>query len=108
MPNLQRCCFKRSGTSIFHRPPPIDLSQARQAALALDIDLDDDEAVAESALRPTFAIGGSGGYELVGNEERRTPSPPRVGVTAQDLREQRERGRNELTEEDEDAWDRLG
>ena len=91
----------RSGHSLFNPPKPIDLTQA--GALDLDLDLDDEEAQAERNLSRTLVgsrpgAGISGGYERLATEE-----PPRrplaVGNNA---------GRDALTEEDEEAWDRLG
>lgn len=41
----------RSGHSLFNPPKPMDLSQARSASMAMDLDIDDEEAIAERALR---------------------------------------------------------
>ncbi|KZT55429.1 hypothetical protein CALCODRAFT_484801 [Calocera cornea HHB12733] len=57
--------LRKSGRSIFARPTPIDLSQARRAGYALDIDLyDEDAQLAEEepeAARPLFPGYGAGG-----------------------------------------------
>lgn len=103
----------RSGHSVFNPPKPIDLSQARTASLALDLDLDlsDDEAVAERQLeggaRRTLAGGGgrSGAYQPIFTDEvdadaeqpERRPQAPANNA-----------GRDRLNEEDEDLWDRVG
>lgn len=39
-----------SGHSLFNPPRPMDLSQARSASMALDLDIDDEEVIAERAL----------------------------------------------------------
>lgn len=116
----------RSGHSIFNPPKPIDLSQARPSALDMDLDFSDDEVAAERNLaqnsilplhsgqggRRTLAGGRGGRYEGVyadephrdssrgssaDREERRVPLAVRPG-----------QGREDLTEEDQEAWDRLG
>lgn len=102
----------RSGHSIFNPPKPIDLSQARTASLALDLDLDlsDEEAVAERQLdggsRRTLAgRGRTGGYQPIFTDEveaeaeqpERRPQAPANGA-----------GRERLTEDEEDLWDRVG
>lgn len=102
----------RSGHSVFNPPKPIDLSQARTASLALDLDLDlsDEEAVAERHLeggsRRTLAgRGRTGGYqpiftdEVEGDDVERERRPQAPAKNA---------GRDRLAEEDEDLWDRVG
>ncbi|KAL7417545.1 hypothetical protein BDY24DRAFT_368046 [Mrakia frigida] len=112
--------MRRSGTSIFHRPPPIDLSSAREAAFALDIDLEDDEAVAQHQLQTNLRSGsstggatnsgrgGAGGsnalYTRVDAGEEMDAQPPRRGVGPVGG----DRGRENLNAEDEEMWDRLG
>jgi hypothetical protein len=91
-------------------PKPIDLSQARTASLALDLDLDlsDEEAVAERQLarNPRSLVGsrsgGTGGYEpIFSDEQEDVPrrEPVNVGNNA---------GRENLNETDEEMWDRIG
>ena len=119
----------RSGHSLLNPPKPIDLSNARTASLALnlDLDLDDEEAVAERHLagegrRTLVGRSGRSGYEpifqddeeaeigIAGEEISRTSSaaerrksgdrrPPVVGG---------QKGREGLGDDDEDMWDRLG
>ncbi|RXK40700.1 hypothetical protein M231_01952 [Tremella mesenterica] len=92
--------LRRSGHSLFNPPKPIDLSQAAQASLALDLDLDDDEAQAERQLRRTLVGAGSRrGYEPLSSDA----TEPRRGVGVGN-----NAGRENLSEEDADAWDRLG
>jgi hypothetical protein len=95
----------------------MDLSQARTASLALDLDLDldDEEAVAERHLgRRTLAgRGGAGGvtgrYEAVPifedevDEEEEEQEAPRRSLSVRP-----NQGREGLSAEDEDTWDRLG
>ncbi|KAJ9110357.1 hypothetical protein QFC20_002954 [Naganishia adeliensis] len=66
--------LRRSGHSLFHPPRPIDLSQARSAAfdLDLDLDLDDDEALAAHHIRNE---GSAGGYQ----ELSTTATPAAIG-----------------------------
>lgn len=102
----------RSGHSIFNPPKPIDLSQARTASLALDLDLDlsDEEAVAERQMeggsRRTLAgRGRTGDYQPIFTDEvdaeaqepERRPQAPANNA-----------GRDRLNEADEDLWDRVG
>lgn len=98
----------RSGTSVFHRPPPIDLSSAREAAFALDIDLDDDEAVAANQLRINLRsqsnVGDNNNASYSRVSESAEMEPPRRGVGPVGG----DRGRENLDEEDEAMWDRLG
>lgn len=124
---------RRSGHSLLNPPKPIDLSQARTASLALDLDLDmdDEEAVAERQLasgRPLASrewsvgvpgssgrrtlLGGGGrrGYELIFSDD--PERGPGQGQRREDVRKPLEvrdnAGREGLTADDEDAWDRLG
>lgn len=91
-----------TGTSIFSRPPPIDLSQAREAALQLDLDLEDDEAIAAHHLTSNATRSGTGGrgYDLVREQD---DEPPRRGVGPVGG----DRGRENLSADDEDQWDRM-
>ncbi|GMK54192.1 hypothetical protein CspeluHIS016_0107780 [Cutaneotrichosporon spelunceum] len=50
--------LRRSGHSLFNPPRPMDLSQARSASMGMDFDVDDEEAVAEHALRSGHFGGG--------------------------------------------------
>ncbi|KAI9633386.1 uncharacterized protein MKK02DRAFT_18347 [Dioszegia hungarica] len=118
--------LRRSGHSIFNPPKPIDLSQARPDALDMDLDFSDEEAAAERTLDSRSApilplhsngrrtLAGGGRYEpLYADEPDRDrgsrgssgdrEQPARQGVTVRPGQ-----GREELTEEDQDAWDRLG
>lgn len=118
---LHRVHTHRSGHSLLNPPKPIDLSQARAASLALnlDLDLDDEEAVAERQLasapapgesgpgsRRTVAGGGgrtgngNGSYEPLFSDE---VEEPRTGTGVRN-----NQGRENLSAEDEEAWDRLG
>ncbi|OCF33096.1 hypothetical protein I317_01896 [Kwoniella heveanensis CBS 569] len=114
--------LRRSGHSILNPPKPIDLSQAGAASLALDLDMDleneggngyrDEEVAAERQLGRTGAgagigIGlglntgagaGSGRYTRVPDEERDL----RTGTNVKN-----NQGRENLTTEDEEMWDRL-
>jgi len=89
-------------------PKPIDLSQARTASLALDLDLDlsDDEAVAERQLqggsRRTLAGRGAGGYQPIFTDEVEEETERRPVAPANMA------GRDTLAEDDEDLWDRVG
>ncbi len=118
--------MSRSGHSLLHAPKPIDLSQARAAAFDLDLDLDDDEALAEHHLnsRPIGASAELGQavssrtyfdaadelenadvgrmsaavvdrQAVIGNDR----SKGQVGYNA---------GRENLTEDQEAQWDRMG
>ncbi|CDZ96752.1 wsc domain-containing protein [Phaffia rhodozyma] len=90
--------MRRSGTSLLTNPTPIDLSSARQAAYALDLDLEDEEAGRLITGARAGSVGGDGaGYVPVQAE------PPRRGVGPVGG----DRGRDGLTEDDEDMWDRL-
>lgn len=89
-------------------PKPIDLSQARTASLALDLDLDlsDDEAVAERQLqggsRRTLAGRGAGGYQPIFTDEVEDEGQRRPVAPANNA------GRDGLSQDDEDLWDRVG
>jgi len=90
-------------------PKPIDLSQARTASLALDLDLDlsDDEAVAERQLsggsRRTLAgRGRNGAYQPIFTDEVEEEGERRPQAPANSA------GRHTLRDEDEDLWDRVG
>jgi hypothetical protein len=105
----------RSGQSLLHAPKPIDLSQARAAAFDLDLNLDDDEALAEHHLnnRDSAAelgqASGSRTYfdaaDEMGNAVERQAvigndrSKGQVGYAA---------GRENLSADDEAQWDRMG
>ena len=102
----------RSGHSLLNPPKPIDLSQARTASLALDLDLDlsDEEAVAERQLarNPRSLVGtrsgssGGGGYEpIFSDEQEEQPrrEPIKIANNA---------GREDLSATDEEMWDRIG
>jgi hypothetical protein len=94
---------------VLNPPKPIDLSQARTASLALDLDLDlsDDEAVAERQLeggsRRTLAgRGRNGTYQPIFTDEVEEDPERRPKAPANNA------GRDTLGEEDEDMWDRVG
>ncbi|KAK4686838.1 hypothetical protein P7C73_g3280, partial [Tremellales sp. Uapishka_1] len=98
--------LRRSGHSLLSPPKPIDLSQARTASLALDLDLDleDEEAVAERHLENASGrrtLAGSGRYEPIFSDEAE-------GQFRKPLDLRPDQGRQGLTEEDEESWDRLG
>ncbi|KAI5455138.1 hypothetical protein NCC49_002409 [Naganishia albida] len=119
--------LRRSGHSLFHPPRPIDLSQARSAAFDLDLDLDDDEALAAHHIR----TDGAGGYQElstaapgggIGNgkagraffdasealEAGPVPESQRQGVFGTGPGQVRyEQGKQALTADDEEQWDRL-
>ena len=113
--------FDRSGHSLLNPPRPIDLSNARTASLALDLDLDmsDDEAVAERHLAGgsrTRTLVGRGRYEALFQDEEATVEGDgergggggRAGGTRRPLDVGGDRGREGLNEDDEEMWDRLG
>jgi len=113
--------LRRSGQSLLHAPKPIDLSQARAAAFDLDLNLDDDEALAEHHLNnpqllndsgSAAELGQAGGSRtyfdaadevengvqrqaVIGNDR----SKGQVGYAA---------GRENLNADDEAQWDRMG
>ncbi|WVW81471.1 hypothetical protein I302_103465 [Kwoniella bestiolae CBS 10118] len=101
--------LRRSGHSLLNPPKPIDLSQAGQASLSLNLELDDDEELAAErqlssgrTLRGTGS-GGNGRYQRLnqddgGDEEQRE----RVGTGVKN-----NQGREGLTQDDEEMWDRL-
>jgi hypothetical protein len=122
----------RSGHSLLNPPKPIDLSQARTASLVLDLDLDldDEEAVAERQLagaRPLASsewsvgvpgasgrrtlLGGGGrrGYEpIFSDDPDRDAGQGQRGEVRKPLDVRDSAGREGLSAEDDDAWDRLG
>ncbi|KAL1408914.1 hypothetical protein Q8F55_005728 [Vanrija albida] len=85
--------LRRSGHSLFNPPKPMDLSQARQASLALDLDIDDEEAIAERDLTSGRSLAG---YQPVYADDR---TPPRV-------QSHNSLGSNEHIGEDQSAWNR--
>jgi hypothetical protein len=115
----------RSGHSLLHAPKPIDLSQARAAAFDLDLNLDDDEALAEHHLN-SRPIGNSS--ELVQAASSRTYFDAADELENADIGRMSgvvERqavigdskikgqvgynaGRENLTEDEEAQWDRVG
>jgi hypothetical protein len=105
----------RSGTSLFSPTPKIDLSTARSSSAYLDLDLDaeEDDAVAHHAVPATSnSTGGrlpraGGGYRPVGDEEGEGEEP-RKGVMGKDWKEDQRRAREAMGEEEEEVWDRLG
>lgn len=127
---------RRSGHSLLNPPKPIDLSNARTASLALnlDLDLDDEEAVAERHLagesrRTLVGRGNRGGYEPIfqdddgeevgagsGNGSGRRSGQSSGRATPQSgsgpLRKPLDvggnKGRDAIGADDEDMWDRLG
>lgn len=132
---LRRTADRSSGHSLLNPPKPIDLSNARTASLALnlDLDLDDEEAVAERHLagesrRTLVGRGGRAGYEPIFQDEegedagagastggRRSGQShgrgtPQVGSgpLRKPLDVGGQKGRDDLGAEDEDMWDRLG
>lgn len=122
--------LRRSGHSLLHAPKPIDLSQARAAALDLDLNLDDDEALAEhhlgsrrSGIRTVEeGTGSSRTYFDAADElenadvgrmsaalDRREPARHAViGPDSSKGQTGYNAGRENLAEEDEAAWDRMG
>ena len=98
----------RSGHSLLNPPKPIDLSQARTASLALDLDfdLDDEEAAAERQLSARGArsiIPVDGRYEpIFQDDEEQEEAMQKPLVLKNGSR------REELTVEDQEVWDRLG
>lgn len=97
-----------SGHSLVNPPKPIDLSQARTASLALDLDLDldDEEAVAERQLSvggPRRTLAGRNGYEPIFQDEEQAVEAPRKPLDLKSVA-----GREGPSQEDEEAWDRLG
>ncbi|KAK1921429.1 hypothetical protein DB88DRAFT_513455 [Papiliotrema laurentii] len=123
--------LRRSGHSLLNPPKPIDLSNARTASLALDLDLDmsDDEAVAERRLADTSPnaanrrtlVGRSTRPSATGNyapifhddeDEARGGQGNGAGVDTRPVRKPLDvggdRGRQGLNVEDEEMWDRLG
>jgi len=120
----------RSGHSLLNPPKPIDLSNARTASLALnlDLDLDDEEAVAERHLagegrRTLIGRNGRSGYAPIFQDDdpeaggggsegvSRTSSSAgrrRSGDVRKPLDVGAGRGRDTLGEDDADVWDRLG
>lgn len=122
--NAEIMLMYRSGHSIFNPPKPIDLTQARSAAVDLDLDFSDEEAAAERTLdnrsgsilplhssgRRTLASGGARYEALYEDDPERgirgssaDREPRREGVSVRPGQ-----GREDLNEEDQDAWDRLG
>lgn len=115
--------LRRSGHSLFHPPRPIDLSQARSAAFDLDLDLDDDEAVAAHHIRTdggyqelsAAAPGGIGkgkaGRAFFDASEALEAGPAesqRQGVFGTGQGQVGyEQGKQGLTADDEEQWDRL-
>ncbi|ORX34909.1 hypothetical protein BD324DRAFT_633144 [Kockovaella imperatae] len=123
--------LRRSGHSLLNPPKPIDLSQARTASLALDLDLDleDEEAVAERHLAGASSngsrrtlVGSRRGYEPIFQDEEGalegrssidtggsgTKARSRAsGEIRRPLDVGGQRGREGLTEEDEEVWDRM-
>lgn len=106
----------RSGHSLFHPPKPIDLSQARSGAIDLDLDLEDDEAYIEQRLAQR-----AGGYSNVPAEDRSRGetffdagnelenAEPRKGVFGRgEGQVGYQAGREGLSREDEEQWDRMG
>ncbi|KIR51176.1 hypothetical protein I315_06359 [Cryptococcus gattii Ru294] len=92
--------LRRSGHSWLNPPKPIDLSQARDASLALDFDLDDEEDTERrfygGGRGRSLVSGGRGGYEPVNGEEERSGRGVRDNA-----------GREQLSEQDQELWDRL-
>lgn len=89
-----RLCSRRSGTSIFARPKPIDLSRPRSAT-AQDIDLSDEEdydGSDYSRLRTTDVLFDASPRDGLGRPPTRTPPPPPRPVGPPP------------PEEDEDMW----
>jgi hypothetical protein len=91
-----------SGHSLLHPPRPIDLSQARNAAFTLDLNLDDDEALAEHHLNHSGAAHGLSSH----SQYSAVPETRRESSVPQGDRSQA--GRDRLDSDDEDAWDRMG
>ncbi|TXT10679.1 hypothetical protein VHUM_02184 [Vanrija humicola] len=87
--------LRRSGHSLFNPPKPMDLSQARQASMALDLDLDidDEEAIAERNLMGGRTLAG---YQPVYADDRTPPRNQSLNTL----------GSNEHISEDRDAWNR--
>ncbi|WWC97292.1 hypothetical protein V866_004171 [Kwoniella sp. B9012] len=97
--------LRRSGHSLLNPPKPIDLSQAGQASLSLNLELDDDEELAaERQLaggRTLRSTNDGARYQRLeqddgGDEEQR------VGTNVKN-----NQGRENLTQDEEELWDRL-
>ncbi|KAJ9097695.1 hypothetical protein QFC21_004732 [Naganishia friedmannii] len=119
--------IRRSGHSIFHPPRPIDLSQARSAAFDLDLNLDDDEALAAHHMTTNASTGGyqelsttipQGGigsgkagrafFDAAEEAEEGVAGTQRQGVFGNSKGQiGYQAGREELAEDDEEQWDRL-
>lgn len=84
----------------------MDLTQARAASIALemDLDLDDEEAVTERTLTSGRVRGGL--YQPIYADEPRTHSPSPSALTATS-NVAYNAGREELGEEDQEMWDRF-
>lgn len=113
----------RSGHSLLHPPRPIDLSQAREAALDLELDMDDDEAVAEHHMSHTS--GDKNGYselstvergetffdagqEEAGQDSEGQPNEPRRGVFGEgEGQVGYQAGKDQLSQQSEEQWDRF-
>jgi hypothetical protein len=124
-PSKLALTLSRSGHSLFHPPRPIDLSQARAAAFDLDLNLEDDEALAAHHIRNE----GAGGYQELSTttsssgigqgkagraffdaseELEAGPAEPRQGVFGNGPGQVGyEAGKQTLTADEEEQWDRL-
>ncbi|KAJ9118993.1 hypothetical protein QFC24_005959 [Naganishia onofrii] len=119
--------IRRSGHSIFHPPRPIDLSQARSAAFDLDMNLDDDEALAAHHMTTSASTGGyqelsssipQGGigagkagrafFDAAEEAEQGVAGTQRQGVFGNGKGQVGyQAGREGLAGDDEEQWDRL-
>ncbi|KAJ9123978.1 hypothetical protein QFC22_000769 [Naganishia vaughanmartiniae] len=120
--------IRRSGHSIFHPPRPIDLSQARSAAFDLDLNLDDDEALAAHHMTTNASTGGyqelasstipQGGigagkagrafFDAAEEVEEGVAGTQRQGVFGNGIGQVGyQAGREALAQDDQEHWDRL-
>lgn len=118
--------LRRSGHSLLHPPRPIDLSQAREAALEMELDMDEEEAVGTVMGRSKHlgAPGNNSYAPIATSDERRDQErgetvfdanarddeqdTPRRGVIGQGPGQVGyQAGKDQLNERDEEQWDRF-
>lgn len=115
--------YIRSGHSLLHPPRPIDLSQAREAALEMELDLDEEEAVG-TVMGGKSGAGANGSYAPVATSDSandRQRGETVFDANASDGQDKGRRGvigqgpgqvgyqagRDGLNERDEEQWDRF-